>query len=68
MEDLPQVIVLQEVRPKHLRFARLIAEYVIDEYDIVDVNLQGNTGRGLIIYMRKGIEYSDIDLKTEYYE
>ena len=68
MKDPPQVIVMQEVRPKHLCFERFTTEYVIDQYPAVDVDLQGNIGRGLIIYIKKGTTYNVIEMKTEYCE
>ena len=53
MEIQPQIIALQEVKPKNYRFERTSADYLLDGYDFVEQNLFSDMGRGLIIYVKK---------------
>ncbi|KAG7163715.1 hypothetical protein Hamer_G002947 [Homarus americanus] len=46
MENTPQVIALQEVKPKHYRYERITAEYNLEGYDIIEQNLLNKEGRG----------------------
>ncbi|KAG7160874.1 putative PHD-finger-containing protein 4, partial [Homarus americanus] len=47
MENTPQVIALQEVKPKHYRYERITAEYNLQGYDIIEQNLLNKEGRDL---------------------
>ncbi|KAG7161598.1 putative Endonuclease-reverse transcriptase-containing protein 12 [Homarus americanus] len=46
MEKTPQVIALQEVKPKHYRYERITTEYNLEGYDIIEQNLLNKEGRG----------------------
>ncbi|KAG7165863.1 putative PHD-finger-containing protein 5, partial [Homarus americanus] len=45
MENTPQVIAPQEVKPKHYRYERITAEYNREGYDIIEHNLLNKEGR-----------------------
>ena len=63
------VIALQEVRPKNYRFERQLVEYSIEGYDILEKNVtDAKEGRGLLIYVRNEVSYSELTLKQEYCE
>lgn len=68
MEEAPHVIALQEVKPKHFRYERSTAEYNLDGYVLLEENLHNDEGRGLIMYIRNGVKFSTIELKTKYCE
>ncbi|KAG7175624.1 hypothetical protein Hamer_G030419, partial [Homarus americanus] len=47
MGNTPQVIALQEVKPKHYRYEWITAEYNLEGYDIIEQNLLNKEGRDL---------------------
>lgn len=55
MEQTPQIIALQEVKPKNCRYEKFIEEYKLDGYDIIEHNLSAKEGRGLLLYVRDDI-------------
>ena len=65
----PHVIALQEIRPKNYRFERLLVEYSIDGYEILEKNVtDAKEGRGLFLYIRNNVSYSEITMNQEYCE
>lgn len=65
--DKPSIIALLEVKPKHFRYQRNI-EYSIEGYEIEEMNVMGKEGRGLLMYVKRGIKYSKIDLASSFSE
>ena len=63
-KHLPQVIALQEVKLKNYRYDRSVEEYQISGYEIIEKNLTGNIGRGLMIYIQKGLKYRSVNYNT----
>ncbi|KAK4316380.1 hypothetical protein Pmani_012459 [Petrolisthes manimaculis] len=47
MKRLPDIIALQEVKPKNFRYKRDLAEYVLDEYKIIEQNIHNEEGRAV---------------------
>lgn len=68
MKVLPSIICLQEVKPKNYRYERTTAEYILDGYEIVEQNLHSDMGRGLIIYVRRDLRFTTVELATKYEE
>lgn len=69
MKKCPHSVALQEVKPKHFRFERELVEYEIDGYEVLEKNLKSDEeGRGLILYVKKGLPYSIVTLKENYCE
>ena len=69
MEIEPKIIALQEVKPKNFRYERLLAEYNLDGYEFVHKNLvKGSPGRGLIIYVKNDIRFTQVTVNTEFNE
>ena len=53
----PDVIAIQEVRPKNSRYERDMVEYEIEGYDIYDRNVIGtDVGRGLLLYVDESLK------------
>ena len=49
----PQIIAIQEVKPKHFRYESQIEEYKLDGYYLYSINLENtNRGRGMIVYIQ----------------
>ena len=68
-ENKPDLIALIEVKAKQLRFNRELYEFKLEGYSILEKNLgKDSTGRGLMIYVKNGIEYQEIKLETEFSE
>lgn len=64
----PQVIAPQEVKPKNFNEKNRM-EYYIEGYEMLTKNLATKCGRGLLLYIQKGIHYEEVvfDAKaTEY--
>ena len=68
MEDKPKVIGLIEVKPKHFRFVRNTEEYKIEGYEMIENNLFKSEGRGLLIYVKYGIKFTSVPLKSLFCE
>ena len=65
-QSSPQVIAIQEIKPKHYRFERDILEYCIEGYEIFGKNLaKEEHGRGLLLYIQKGIQHDVVVFKEE---
>ena len=57
----PDIIMIQEAKPKNFRRELTKTEFDINEYDIEWSNMkQEEPGRGLITYVRKGITYKQV--------
>ena len=68
MDVSPSIIALQEVKPKRYRFERISEEYKLDEYESVECNISNEEGRGMLMYIKKGISYNVVDLGSGYCE
>lgn len=71
MEKYPHIIALQEVKPQNIIYERDLAEYNIEGYELLEKNLKmkkDDEGRGIIIYIRKGIQYSPATLTGSFCE
>ena len=65
----PILIALCETKPKNLRFERNMAEYNLDGYDLLPLNMgKEDLGRGMIMYIQTGLKYSPVNMKTEFCE
>lgn len=65
----PHIIALQEVRPKNYRFERMLVEYSIDGYEMLEKNvINAGEGRGLLLYIRRNMSFIEINLKHQYCE
>lgn len=67
-ENTPQVIALQEVKPKNNRYVKSAEEYKLDGYSIIEYNIKENEGRGLLLYVKGDITCNTVELSTEYCE
>lgn len=52
----PHIIILLEARSKHCRSERTAAEYSLNGYDFIDVNLHNNVGKGHDHVLKKWCE------------
>lgn len=68
MERTPQIIALQEVKPKNSRYAKSAEEYKLDGYNIMEYNIDANEGRGLLLYVRRDVVCNTVELSTDYCE
>lgn len=68
IDNQPQIIALQEVKPKYYRYERCIAEYNLQGYEIVNHNLCDTSGRGMIIYVKTGVKYNIVNLRSTFCE
>ena len=68
-EVKPDIISLQEVKPKNFRFERYASEYNLDGYEMDTVNLKKDTpGRGLIVYIINSLKFTQLNLNVEFCE
>ena len=69
MDKKPVLIALCETKPKNLRFERIMAEYNLDGYDLLPLNMgKEDHGRGMILYIQTGLKYSPVNMKTSFCE
>lgn len=62
------IIALKEVIPKNYRYERDLIEYVLEGYEIVERNIQNEDGRGLLTYVKSGVNFNTVDFKTHFCE
>ena len=69
MENKPILLALSETNPKSLRYERIMAEYNLDGYDLLPLNMgKEEPGRGMIMYIKTGLTYSPVNMKTNFCE
>lgn len=67
-EESPDIIFVAEVKPKNFKDDICEVLFQIDGYNMLSLNLDSRVGRGVIMYIRKGIRYNHYIPKTEYTE
>ena len=65
----PELIFIQEAKPKNFSKILTKVEYKIENYDLEWANmLEAEGGRGLMTYIRDGLKCKEIDLKMPFQE
>ncbi|CAG2205678.1 unnamed protein product [Mytilus edulis] len=70
-DDKPKIIGITEVKPKNNRYKPGISEYSLAEvsdYNMFGKNLDVDTGRGLLLYIDKQLDASQVHMNTEFQE
>ena len=63
-EHSPDIIGINEVLPKNFNRHIYVEEFAMDGYEMVaHESISDNRGRGTILYIRKGINYKQIDVQ-----
>ena len=60
----PLVIAVCEAKPKNSKTERSEQDYEIPNYNLHQVNLYNNTGRGIAVYTHKSLEKSTIQIRS----
>ena len=68
LETTPPVIMISEVKPKYYRRTLTPTEYKLDQYEMIHKNLTTDIGRGLCTYIRKGVEYREVNISSSFEE
>ena len=68
LETTPHVIMISEVKPKYYRRTLTPTEYKLDQYEMIHKNLTTDIGRGLCTYIRKGVEYREVNINSSFEE
>ena len=58
----PDVIAISEVKPKNLKHQSELVHYALDGYEMDFVNLINETGRGMIVYISKKLDFNIVEL------
>ena len=68
-EQTPDNIGVNEVLPKNFNSQIYLEEFTLNNYEIVaHTSISANKGRGTILYIRKGINYKQIDVQYKGHE
>lgn len=67
-ENIPDIIMVNEVKPKNSRYKPTEAELKINGYDITHTNVVNDEGRGNIIYTKDYLKAREVKFKTNYQE
>ena len=63
-EHSPDIIGINEVLPKNFNRYIYVEEFALDGYKMVaHESISDNRGRGTILYIRKGLNYKQIDVQ-----
>ena len=68
MSPTPLIIGITEVKPKNNRYPVQEAEYQLEGYNLWQVNIENQIGRGIIIYTHKSLIAKQLELTTKYEE
>ena len=64
----PAIIAITEAKPKTTRFNLTQAELNINGYDIFSTNLEGKTGRGIVVYTASYLKAYVVNLSSNFEE
>ena len=67
-QEKPDIIMLQEVKPKYYKRKLQAIEYHIQGYEMIQKNVESDTGRGLCTYIKSGFEYREVKYETQFDE
>ena len=67
-EKKPEIIMINEVKPKNARYSLDEAEISLENYNIITKNIDSNDGRGVAVYVRRGLSFAEVEMKTEFME
>ncbi|XP_076036825.1 uncharacterized protein LOC143022485 [Oratosquilla oratoria] len=67
-KEPPQIIAIQEVKPKNYRYERDIIEYIIQGYEIYGENLKQGVDRGLLLYVKEDIQHERVVFENRVHE
>ncbi|CAC5371801.1 unnamed protein product [Mytilus coruscus] len=70
-DDKPKIIGITEVKPKNNRYQPGISEYSladVSDYKMFGKNLDNDTGRGLLLYIDKQLDASQVQMNAEFQE
>ena len=64
----PEVIMITEVKPKNSRYSLSEAELSLENYHLITMNIDTDYGRGIAVYVKKGLRFSEVEMKSEFQE
>ena len=67
-QEKPDIIMLQKVKPKYYKRKLQAIEYHIQGYEMIQKNVESDTGRGLCTYIKSGFEYREVKYETQFDE
>jgi endonuclease/exonuclease/phosphatase family metal-dependent hydrolase len=72
VEELqPWIIAITEVKPKHSRYNTSEGEYMLEKqpnYNVYSKNVDGEAGRGLLLYVNKNLKCSEAKIDSHFEE
>ena len=63
----PDIIMITEVKPKNARYILEEVEITLQNYNIVTSKFEKD-GRGIAIYVRKGLSFEEVEMKSDFNE
>ena len=67
-KEKPQIIMVNEVKPKNSRFSLSEAEISLDKYHLITKNIDEENGRGIAIYIRIGLRFAEVEINSTFQE
>ena len=67
-EKKPDVILINELKPKYSRYKLSEVDIKLEGYNNFSINLQNNIGRGCIIYVNETLIANELKLETQFDE
>ena len=61
-DEFPDVICIAEVKPKNFKRTWSLVEYNIVGYNTQALNIVPETGRGMLLFIKKDIKYKLVDI------
>ena len=59
--DYPDIVCIAEVKPKNFIRTLSLVEYYINGYNLEAINILDGEGRGMLLYIKKSIQYHLLD-------
>ena len=64
----PEIIMVTEVKPKNSRYILSEVELSLENYHLITMNKDEDCGRGIAVYVRKGLRFAEVEIKSEFHE
>ncbi|CAG2195125.1 unnamed protein product [Mytilus edulis] len=68
IKQAPEIIMVTEVLPKNSRYNLNKAEFSFSDYDMFRDNFSSESGRGIIIYLKRELKAVEVNIESEFKE
>lgn len=60
--EQPEIIAISEIKPKHFKTPLYLAQFNLPDYNIEEINILDDKGRGMLLYVHSSVVYNLVDI------